>query len=202
MIHHVLKSISVIFHPLIMPLAGTLFYFIKSPRYIPNEIIKAKLVSLAILTIALPILLYFLLKTLGKVKSIYLSTTKERILPLILNAIVTLLIIQRVIKPNQTIELYFFFVGILISTLSCLILAVLKFKASIHMVAISGIFMFFIALSIHFSININGNLALLCVIMGAIATSRLHLKAHTYSEIIMGMFVGFIPQLILITNWL
>ena len=38
--------------------------------------------------------------------------------------------------------------------------------------------MFFIALSIHFSININGTLALLAIIIGTVATSRLHLKAH------------------------
>lgn len=201
MIHHILKSISVIFHPLIMPLVGVIFYFVKSPRFIPEEIMKAKLVSLSILTIILPILLYFLLKTLGKVKSVYLATTRERIIPLLLNAIVTILIIQRVIRPGQNPELYFFFVGILISTLSCLILAFFKFKASIHMVAISGVFMFFLALSVHFSININNTLALICAIMGAIATSRLHLKAHTSIELIIGFFVGLIPQLTLITHW-
>ena len=56
--------------------------------------------------------------------------------------------------------------------------------------AVSGLFMFFIALSIHFSININGTLALLAIIIGAIATSRLHLKAHTYKELIIGFFIG------------
>ena len=38
--------------------------------------------------------------------------------------------------------------------------------------------------------------------MGAIATSRLHLKAHTFKELIMGVFVGILPQLILIRYWL
>ncbi len=198
----ILKSISYIFHPLIMPLLGVLFYFYKSPRYIQEDIIKAKLVSLFILTVILPILLYFLLKTLGKVQSMYLSSTKERIIPLILNCFVILIIIQRIITPSQIIELYFFFVGILISTLACLILAILKFKASIHMIAVSGLFAFFTILSVHFSININGTLALLAIISGAVATSRLHLNAHTYVELIMGVFVGGIPQLILVPYWL
>lgn len=198
----ILKSVSYIFHPLIIPLLGVIFYFSKSPRYIPEQIIQAKLISLFILTIVLPILLYFLLKTLGKVKSIYLETTKERIFPLLLNCVVILIVLQRILTATQIIELYFFFVGILISTLSCLILAFFKFKASIHMISISGLFMFFIALSIHFSININGTLALMSVITGAVATSRLHLKAHTYIELLMGVFVGVIPQLILVTYWL
>lgn len=202
MIDRVLNSISFIFHPLLMPLMGVFFYFAKSPRFIPNEVIRAKLISLFILTIALPILLYFLLKTLGKVQSIYLKSTKERIIPLALNCIVTLLVIKRIFSPTQIIELYFFFVGLLISTLACLILAFFKFKASIHMIAISGLFMFFIALSIHFNININGTLALMSIVTGAVATSRLHLNAHTYKELIIGCFIGVFPQLVLVNYWL
>ncbi len=197
-----LKSISYIFHPLIMPLLGVIFYFSKSPRYIPIEVIQAKLISLFILTFMLPVLLYFLLKTLGKVKTINLQTTKERIYPLILNCIVILLVLQRIITPSQGLELHFFFVGILLSNMACFLLVIMKFKASIHMIAVSGVFMFFIALSIHFSININGTLALMAIIIGAVATSRLHLKAHTYKELIMGVFVGAIPQLTLVNYWL
>ncbi|GAA3645860.1 hypothetical protein [Flavivirga jejuensis] len=198
----ILKSISYIFHPLLIPILGVIFYFFKSPRFIPEEMVKAKLVSLFILTVILPILLYFLLKTLGKVKSIYLQTTNERIIPLILNCFVVIIILQRIITPSQTIELYFFFVGILISTMVCLILAIFKFKASIHMISISGLFMFMAILSIHFSININNTLALMVIIIGAVATSRLLLNAHTYKELIMGMFIGVIPQLILVPYWL
>lgn len=197
-----LKSISYIFHPLIMPLLGVLFYFSKSPRYIPIEIIQAKVVSLFILTIILPVLLYFLLKTIGIVNTVNLKTTKERIYPLILSSIIVLIVIQRILTVSQSVELYYFFIGILISNIACLILVIMKVKASIHMMAISGLFMFFIALSIHFSININTTLILMPIIMGAIATSRLHLKAHTYIELILGTFFGFIPQLILVTYWL
>ncbi|WP_242202916.1 hypothetical protein [Aestuariivivens insulae] len=198
----VLKSISFIFHPLLMPIFGVIFYFSKSPRYIPIEVIYAKLVSLFILTVILPILLYFLLKTIGKANSIYLKSTKERIIPLMLNFAVTLVIIKQILTPSQVVELYFFFVGILVSTLACLILAILKFKASIHMIAVSGLLMFFIALSIHFSININGTLAFMAIIIGAVATSRLHLKAHNYKELAIGFFLGVIPQLILVNYWL
>lgn len=198
----ILKSISFIFHPLLMPLLGATFYFSKSPRFIPNEIIQAKLISLFILTVILPILIYFLLQTLGKVESVYLKSTKERIFPLILNCFIIIIVLQRIVTASQIIELYFFFVGVLISTMTCLMLAIIKFKASIHMISISGLFMFFIALSIHFSININGTLALMSIITGAVATSRLHLKAHTYKELIMGVFIGALPQLILINYWL
>jgi len=199
---HLLKSVSLVFHPLIMPFLGVLFYFSKSPRFIPDITIKAKLFSIGILTIILPILLFYLLKTINKINSFYLETTKERIWPLILNCAIVILILNRVLTQNEIPELYFFFVGILCSTLSSLILAILKFKASIHMIASAGLFMFVMAVGIHFKININGSIAIMCIILGAIATSRLHLKAHNGVELIIGFFIGFLPQLIMLNYWL
>ena len=100
------------------------------------------------------------------------------------------------------IQLFYFFVGILLSNLICLILALSKIKASIHMIAASGFFIFAIAIGIHFKININGTIALMMIILGAIATSRLHLKAHTNQELIIGLFTGLVPQLFLMNFWL
>lgn len=197
-----LRTISFVFHPLIMPLLGVIFYFSKTPRFIPDPIVKGKVLSIVILSVILPLLLFYLLKTLNKVNSIYLKTTKERILPLLLNCGIVLVILLRVFPYFEILELYYFFVGILCSTLACLILAILKVKASIHMIAASGFFMFAIAIGIHFQININGTIALTTIILGAIATSRLHLQAHNGSELIIGMFLGIMPQVILLNYWL
>lgn len=197
-----LRSISFVFHPLIMPLLGVMFYFSKTPRFIPHPVIYGKLFSTIILTVILPLLLFYLLKTIGKVNSIYLKTAKERILPLILNCLIVLVILFRVFPNHEILELYYFFVGILFSTLTCLILAILKVKASIHTMAASGFFMFAIAIGIHFKININGTIMLTAIIIGAITTSRLHLKAHSGAELLLGSFLGFIPQLFLLNYWL
>lgn len=99
-------------------------------------------------------------------------------------------------------ELYYFFLGILISTITCLALALVKFKASIHMIGAAGFFMFAIALGIHFKININTTLIIMCIALGSIATSRLHLKAHNNAELIIGFFVGLLPQLIILNYWM
>ena len=161
----ILKSISFVFHPLIMPLLGVLFYFSKTPRFIPEPVIKAKVFSIVILTIILPILLFFLLRTINKVDTIYLKSTRERLIPLLINCVITILILIRVITINEIVELYYFFLGILCSTLACFILAVFKIKASIHMIAASGFFMFAILLGIHYQININGTIALMMMII-------------------------------------
>ena len=70
------------------------------------------------------------------------------------------------------------------------------------MIASAGLFMFVMAVGIHFKININGSIAIMCIILGAIATSRLHLKAHNGVELIIGFFIGFLPQLIMLNYWL
>lgn len=198
----ILRSFSYIFHPVFMPLLGVVFYFTKSPRDIPKEIIWAKLISTSILTFLLPILLFFLLKNIGRVQSIFLKTTQERIIPLFINSIIVFLMLRKVFTAYEFVELYGFFMGVLFSNLACLILALLKFKVSIHMTALGGVFMYFIALSIHFSKDINGTLALMSIITGATATSRLHLGAHDMKELIIGLFVGIIPQLIMVNYWL
>lgn len=200
--NHLLKSISYIFHPLIMPLLGVLFYFSKTPRFIPEQLMKAKLFSVTILTLILPILLFYLLKTLNKVETIHLDNVYERRIPLLINCFIILLILIRVLPITEIPELYFFFIGILISNITCFVLAVIKFKASIHMIASSGFFMFAVALAIHFKININGTIALMCIILGAIATSRLHMKAHNVLELVVGFFVGLLPQLVLLNYWM
>lgn len=184
-----------------MPILGVLIYFSKSPRFYPEQTIYIKLFSLSILTVILPILIYFLLKTLGKTSSIYLKTVQERVLPFAINAIVLFLIIKRVLPYNEILELHFFFVGILFTNLSCFILALLKYKASVHMAASCGLFMFFIAIALHFSVNMNGILIAFATICGAVATSRLYLKAHKVHELIVGSVLGFLPQLIVINYW-
>ncbi len=200
--NHLLKSISYIFHPLIMPLLGVMFYFSKTPRFIPEQLMKAKLFSVTILTMILPILLFYLLKTLNKVETIHLDNVYERRIPLLINCFIIILILIRVLPITEIPELYFFFIGILISNITCFVLAVAKFKASIHMIASSGFFMFAVALAIHFKININGTIALMCIILGGIATSRLHMKAHNALELAVGFFVGLLPQLVLLNYWM
>ena len=184
-----------------MPLIGVVFYFSKSPRFIPEPIIKAKVFALVLLTILLPILLFFLLRSMRMISSIHLGSTRERILPLFIYCLILLLVLFRVLPGNELIEPYYFVVGVLGSTVACLVLVLLKFKASIHMIGVGGVLMFFIALGIHFHINIIGSIALMFIISGAVASSRLHLRAHNIIELVVGFIIGVIPQIIALIEY-
>ncbi len=197
-----LRSVSYVLHPLLMPLLGAIIYFSTAPRFIPIEIIRAKVFGLIILTVLIPIVLFFLLKSAGTITSIHLENVKQRKIPLLLQSILLIVVIKMVIDVYHYPELYFFFLGILFSSLSAIFMVLFNIKASLHMIGISGITMFTVALSIHFGLNLTILIAMLMIFNGLVATSRLHCKAHSNLELILGFLIGIIPQLTLANFWL
>lgn len=197
-----LRASSYILHPLLMPLLGTLIYFGMTPRYVEWEVVQAKAFAVAIITIFIPIVTFFLLKNMNVVDTIHLKTAKERKVPLMLQCILLLLIIKLVFDPYETPELNYFFVGILFSAMTALVMVFFSIKISLHQMGIAGITMFLIALSIHFKINMLLWIALFFLLNGLVATARLHAEAHTYQELSFGFCIGLLPQLILLNFWL
>ena len=197
-----LKSVSYIFHPLLIPFYGTIIYFIVTPRFIEPQVKTAILSALIIITFLIPIVGFFLLQNLGVVKGIHLTSVNERKLPLMIQCVLLLLVLKNVFTSYAYPELYYFFVGILFTTLSALVLVLLKFKVSLHQMAIAGITFFIIGLSIHFTINLLPVIALAILINGWVASSRLFVKAHTPIELIIGFIIGAFPQFILFSFWL
>lgn len=196
------KSASYLFHPVWMPFLGSLIYFAVTPRFFPLPLIKAKLLAIAITTLFIPIVFYFLLKNLGKAQSMFLSDVKERRWPLFFFNLLICLNLYQILDAYNFPALYYFFVGILFSSITGFLLALLKLKISLHMVGLSGIFMFVLALSIFYRINLIYTVAFIIVAIGLTATSRMELKAHTWLELILGFFIGLLPQIIVLNFWL
>ena len=194
--------ISYIFHPLFVPMAGTVAYFLVTPKYTPLEMQSGNILPVFILTIIVPIISFFILRNIGIVSSVFLMSTKERIYPLLISIAILLMIIIKVIPNNYTAELYYFFIGLLASTGSCLILLFLSFKTSLHLVGMGSILMFLISLSIHFEINIIVAISAFTFFTGLVATARLYLQAHSRAEILIGLLIGLFSQLLTIKFWL
>ncbi len=198
----IIRSFSYIFHPLFMPLAGVFFYFYISPRFFNPEFIYSKVFAAIIMTVVIPILSYFMLKNLQLVTSIHLKNIKERRWPLLMQMLFTFILIKLIFKGYEIPELYFFFVGILGASTGAFLLALLKFKASLHMIGLSGVLVFMFGLSLHFGINILPWIAIGIVACGATATSRLDAKAHTPAELLVGLLIGGASQFMVFGYWL
>lgn len=194
--------ISYILHPLFIPIGGTVAYFLITPKYTPLEIQSASILPIFILTVIIPIITFFILRNLGLVESLSLHTTQERKYPLYIHASILLLILYKVIPNNYVSELYFYFTGLLGATIACILLLFFNFKVSLHTVGVSGLLMYLINLSIHFEINLIIAISFFILATGSIITARLALKAHTGIEVIIGLLVGLLSQLLTVRFWL
>lgn len=67
---------------------------------------------------------------------------------------------------------------------------------------VAGLLMFLVGLSAHFKINLLVTISFFFFANGWVASSRLHAKAHTYTELWVGLFIGILPQLVLFNMWL
>ncbi len=162
---------------------------------------QGRFFQLFILTIIIPLLIFSVLKKLHFASSIMLENIKERRWPYIIAVLLNLYITKYVFNESADLVLHYFFAGITFTSLSFLILSYFNYKASLHAAAISGLTMFVMALSIHYQINLILFIGLLIILNGLVATSRLHLKAHNVTELIIGFFLGLLPQFMMMVYW-
>jgi len=197
-----LPFFSYLFHPIFIPVYSALFYFFCNESYFTNPEKYFAIFQIVIITIILPILFFFVLRTTGQVNSIMISEISQRKIPLVIQCFLTILLVRKSITIDHFPEFHFFFLGGLLSTVFALVFLFFKTKASLHIVAISALTIFVIGLSIHNqSRNIN-LIAFLVFMNGVVASSRLEMKAHTPKELVIGFLLGVIPQLFLLHFWL
>lgn len=198
----ILPLFSYILHPVFIPIYAALFYlFYKGDVFTIQEKYFV-LFQILIITFIVPILFFLLLKSTGNIKSVMIPDTSQRIIPLTLLCFLLILLVKRSIVISRYPELHFFFLGGLFSTIFALIYAIFKIKVSLHMMAISGFAVFVIGLNMHLQLHNPYWPALLILLTGIVASSRLEMNAHTYRELIIGFFVGIIPQVLFLYLWL
>jgi hypothetical protein len=198
----ILPLFSYILHPIFISMYATLFYLYCKEDIFTNQEKYFVLFQILIITILVPVLFFLLLKSTGHVNSVMVHETSQRKIPLILQCFLYILLVKRSIVITRYPELHFFFLGALFSTIIALICSLFKIKASLHMVAISGFAIFVIGLNIHLQMQNPYWSALLILLTGIVASSRLEMNAHTPKEILLGLSIGVFPQLLFLYLWL
>ena len=181
---------------------AALFYFFFNDSYFTNLEKYFAVFQIVIITIVLPILSFFVLRTAGQVDSVMISEISQRKIPLVIQCFLTILLVRKSITLDHFPEFYFFFLAGLLSTIVALVLLFFKIKASLHLVAISALTIFVIGLSIHNQTRNINVIAFLVLMNGIVASSRLEMNAHTPKELVIGFLLGIIPQLLLLRFWL
>lgn len=198
----IITFFSYAFHPIFIPLMATLFYFYYNATSFDLKEIAFVLLQILILTIIVPVILYLVLRALKQIDSVMAYELEQRKLPLVLQCFLMILLIKKTITIEYYLELHFFFLGALLSTLITLLLLFAKIKASIHMLAFSSLTIFIIGLQLQHPQGFSIVVPTFIFLNGVIASSRLVMNAHTPKELSIGFISGSIPQILLMILWL
>ncbi len=194
LIHRIISSL---LHPILFPLIGSIFYLFTVPRYISS---RYKLLVLAVIfigTYLLPILLLVLLKNFKMIHSFHLSSVEERKFPMLILSFLGILIGRMLFKITIVNDLAIFIISGSFALLLVYGFLWLGIKVSIHTLGIGGLIGFVIKLSTAYHQNFLFVIAMLFVLFGIIAHARLKLRAHTFSEVILGVLIGISTQLLI-----
>jgi hypothetical protein len=198
----ILPLFSYIFHPILIPILAGLFYLLLNDAVFKMEEKIFVFFQIMIVTVCIPMLLFFILRAVGKLDSIMVVEVSQRKLPLILYCFLIILLIRKIITLDRYPELHCFFLGVLLSSMIALLLLFFNVKSSLHMIGISSLTVFVIGLSLHFQTQSTYTIAFLILLNGFVASSRLEMNAHTNKELIIGFVLGSISQLLLLFLWL
>jgi membrane-associated phospholipid phosphatase len=130
------------------------------------------------------------------------TNVSQRRIPLLLHIILLLILVTNTITKDIIPELFYFFIGSIISSLIALILVYFEKKISLHMLGISSLTAFCISSCIHFQVYEIQFISILLFCNGLVASSRLYMKAHSTNELILGYLIGLLPQMIVLLFWL
>jgi len=190
------KVISIVGHPVFIPVYTVYLYFYLSSRYFLPQNRNFLLIYLFIVTIIIPVLFLAIFYVTKTISGINLYKPRERLFFSSIMAVVYFIVFQKLIKHHQFIELYPFFLGIFLSILVLALYNFFKQKPSIHSMAVAGSLTFLTIWSYYTQINILNYLVLLILIASLIIASRLYLKAHNLTEIFRGLIIGALMQMI------
>jgi len=193
------KTLSILLHPLLMPLIGIVFIFYSGSyvSYLPGDVKRIILLVVGANTLGLPLLMMPLFIQFGVVKSLAMESNKERILPLTFTLIPYILSVYFLIKLPIPFVIAAFMLGASLVVASCLIISY-WWKISIHMVGIGGLVGFIIAFSIRLNTFILPYLIIATLFAGLLASARLQSKAHRPIQVYTGFVLGFLIMLLVI----
>lgn len=186
------RSISTVLHPIVMPTIGIILYFIFTPIGLSRHQQYTILGIVFITTYIIPLLLLIFLKYFGYIKSFQVHGINERKIPIFLMMTLLFMLGNFFTKTTIIKDLSFLFFGVVLGLGFVYILFIAKIKTSLHLLSMGATTGYFLLFNQFYNINVLPLILILILSSGLLASSRLHLKAHTYNEVFLGFFIGLI----------
>lgn len=196
-IRTICNIISIVFHPIFIPVYITTFLVYAHPTAFIgfSESNKSKTIIIVALNVSVfPLLCVLLLKGVGFINSIMLRTQKDRIIPYIASGIFFFWA-YTVFKQQPTYSRLIpaFLLGLFLSSSGALLVNIYQ-KISMHSIGMGTAVGFFLMLMKSNSMMMSGTLFITLLLTGIVCTARLLLKSHSPAEIYLGIFLGIISE--------
>jgi hypothetical protein len=193
------KTISVIFHPLLMPLYGLLIIFLAPTLFGYLPFVQKKFLFLLLSTnnVLLPFSLIPYFKYRKIITSWTMENRNERIIPLAITSFFYFVSVYVVIRFNIPLFIKAF---VLSTALLSLTVTLINFwwKISIHSVGSGAFTVLMLALSVKMHTPLTPFLLAAILSAGLVLSSRLWLNTHSPKEVWLGYLLGFVVMGVLL----
>ena len=190
------KFISIIAHPLFMPLYGILLLFKFNPVLtivVPKNLESVVYIIIVLFSLVLPLITTVVMKKLKVINSYYMTTIEERRWPLTFTVLWYFLAIEVLLKLRLPPSIYLLMIGgVVVVALGLLI--TMRWKISIHMLGIGGLIGAITGIAHRFELNLVLLISVLLLIAGLIGFARLKTNSHSARQVYVGFTLGVIIE--------
>lgn len=188
------KFISAILHPIVIPTIGVLLYFILIPNSFNSNQRLAVLGLIFVTTYIIPLIILILFKKFKLIKSFKAESIRERKIPVAMMIVLFYLLGNTLQNIPNLRDLGLLFYATSLGLVFVYVSFAFKLKASLHLLSLGIFTSFFIVLGLIYSRSFIVIIITTLLLSGLLASSRLHLKAHTPKEVYLGFIFGFISS--------
>ena len=192
------RVMSLIFTPFYLPLVGFLALFIFSyMRELPFTYKLFMILFVYLFTVLIPSMLIHLYRRYQGWTPMQLGRKERRIVPYIISIICYVFCFFWMVYHNVPRFLSIILVAALTIQMVCAFVNV-WWKISTHSAAIGGVAGALLAFAEIFTFNPTWWLCLVLLVSGMVGTSRMILKQHSLSQVLIGFLLGFVSAYIII----
>ncbi len=189
------QIVSIVFHPVFMPLYGLLIIF-SAPTllsFVPLKIKRLTLLVVIANNILLPLSLTLILYSRGVIKTIFARERTERSLLLIITFLLYLITTVLMLKmPVPNLVKAYFVSTTFVTFITILINFV--WRLSLHSVAVGGLLTLVCFMAYLFEVPVTEYLAGMVLLSGLVMFSRLYNEDHEPVEVWTGFFTGAVSM--------
>lgn len=185
------EILSIIFHPLFIPLYGLLIIYSSQTllSFIPSQVKRMVVILVTANNVLLPMALAAVLYTRGAISSFHARRTNERVL--LLTFVLMMYSLTAFVLMRMQVPTLFkaYFISIAAVTLVTLIITAF-YRISMHAVGLGGLLVLIAFMIILYNISMMWQIITVFLLGGALMSSRIYLKDHTLSEVWTGLVAG------------